>query len=222
MPSTILYGHPVSQPSRSCQWFIDFTNQKVQIVAIDTFKAEHKKPEFIEKFPNGQFPALEDGGFYLSESMAILKYLARNDLRFTPKDSQQQARLDEYLGRHYSTLRKISTDFFRPFMLGNKDMIEPGYESIKNILEKFDARLGTQPYVLGDSLTLADFLFVPEVDQLQVVGERYLEPFKNIRLYLDRLTRDVDGYKKCFDEMTQAVGVIQAAHRRRQQQQQQQ
>eukprot|EP01060_Flectonema_neradi_P027051 TRINITY_DN36694_c0_g1_i1.p1 TRINITY_DN36694_c0_g1~~TRINITY_DN36694_c0_g1_i1.p1 ORF type:complete len:218 (+),score=26.38 TRINITY_DN36694_c0_g1_i1:57-710(+) len=209
--TAVLYGNPVSQPSRSCQWFLDFTgNRRVKVVAVNAFKGEHKKPEFVAKFPNGQLPSFEEDGFYLAESMAILKYLARSDPRFTPKDLQQQARLDEYLGQHYSTVRKFTTEFFRHFILGTPEGLQPGYESIKKTLQKYDATLSTQPYIIGHSLTLADFLFAPEVDQIQIIGDQFLAPFPNIRTYLARLNRDVAGYQKCFGDMRNAIAGLQA------------
>jgi glutathione S-transferase len=39
-----------------------------------TFKSDWKNAEFLEKFPLGYLPALEDGDLYLSESGAIAEY----------------------------------------------------------------------------------------------------------------------------------------------------
>ena len=211
MPA-IFYGHPVSQPCRSCQWFLEFTNQRdIQIKVVDLLKGAHKQPEYVAKFPNGQIPSFEEDGFFLSESLAIIKYLAKNDIRFSQRDFKQDARLDEYFGQHYSSVRKFTSEFFIHHVFGKEDKqkkIAEGYETIKPILQKYETRLGKQPYILGHSLTLADFLFAPEVDQIVFVGPQYLNSFPNIRSYLHRLSKDVTGYSRCYNECAQTLASL--------------
>lgn len=50
-----------------------------------------QSPEFLKINPNGQIPAIEDGGFVLSESLAINLYLARkHGGPLAPKDAQEE------------------------------------------------------------------------------------------------------------------------------------
>ena len=62
---------------------------------------------------------LEDNGFFVIESSAILTYLAVKyewtDLY--PTDLQTRSRIDQYLAWHHSNTRKITTDLFRPLLL---------------------------------------------------------------------------------------------------------
>jgi glutathione S-transferase len=48
----------------------------VEIVDVDIFKGEAKSTALHAKSPNGKVPVLEDDGFVLSESNAILACLA--------------------------------------------------------------------------------------------------------------------------------------------------
>ena len=207
---SILYGHPVSQPARSCQWLIEYLNKKdVEVKFVDVLKGEHKEPKYLEKFPNGQVPSFEnENGFCFSESLAIIQYLSDGDEMLKSSNKRQQARLDEYFGRHYSIIRKCSTEFFRHFIFtkeGKKEQMASGYEKIKPTLQFFDDILRKQKFILGNSVSLADFLFAPEVDQLQFPGDEYLAPYQNIKRYLKRLDTDVIGYTNCFNGADNAI-----------------
>ncbi|TAJ79281.1 glutathione S-transferase family protein [bacterium] len=58
------------------------------IVEVDILKGESRTPEFLKINPNGRTPVLEDNGFVLAESNAILAYLARGT-RFLPDERQK-------------------------------------------------------------------------------------------------------------------------------------
>lgn len=48
-----------------------------EFILVDISKGEHKSEDFKQKQPFGKVPALEDDGFWIFESRAICKYLAR-------------------------------------------------------------------------------------------------------------------------------------------------
>jgi glutathione S-transferase len=48
-----------------------------EIVEVDILKGESRTPEFLKINANGRTPVLDDNGFILAESNAILAYLAR-------------------------------------------------------------------------------------------------------------------------------------------------
>jgi len=63
---------------------------------VDIFKGEHVQPAYRALNPNALVPMLEDGDFRLTESSAILKYLAdKIDSPLYPKGLQQRARVNE-------------------------------------------------------------------------------------------------------------------------------
>src|SRR5438034_6846413 len=71
-----LYYHPVSTTSRPVWLFIAENDIKCELRVVDLMKGEHYQPEFVAINPNRMVPVLEDGDFRLTESSAILKYLA--------------------------------------------------------------------------------------------------------------------------------------------------
>jgi glutathione S-transferase len=48
-----------------------------ELVSVDFTTGENKKPPFLAKQPFGKVPVLEDNGFFVYESRAIAKYIAK-------------------------------------------------------------------------------------------------------------------------------------------------
>jgi glutathione S-transferase len=59
-----------------------------EIVAVDILTGESRTPAFLEINPNGRTPVLDDNGFILAESNAILAYLARGT-KYLPEDRKK-------------------------------------------------------------------------------------------------------------------------------------
>jgi glutathione S-transferase len=60
-------------------------------------KGESRVPAYLEKFPQGQVPAVElADGRTLAQSNAIIRFLARGS-RLLPDDAYEQAKVDEWL-----------------------------------------------------------------------------------------------------------------------------
>jgi glutathione S-transferase len=55
------------------------------LIEVDILKGESRTPEFLKLNPNGRTPVLDDNGFILAESNAILAYLAR-ETKYLPAD----------------------------------------------------------------------------------------------------------------------------------------
>src|SRR5436190_5421274 len=70
-----LYGFP---PTRSIRvlWTLRELDVEFEFVNVDPTKGEHRRPEFLAVNPAGKVPVLVDDDFVLSESVAIVPYLA--------------------------------------------------------------------------------------------------------------------------------------------------
>ena len=71
-----VYYHPASTTSRPIMLFANEEKANVEFQVVDLFKGEHYKDEYLGINPSRMVPVLEDGDFRLTESSAILKYLA--------------------------------------------------------------------------------------------------------------------------------------------------
>ena len=90
-----LYAHPASTTSRPIMMFCAEQGIEVENVTIDLFSGAHKEAPYLAVNPNGMIPAIDDEGFILSESSAILKYLAdKIESPTYPKEARARARVE--------------------------------------------------------------------------------------------------------------------------------
>lgn len=93
-----LYAHESATTSRAVLAFLEEEGLDVELVPVDISQGEHHQPPFTEVNPNRMIPVLDDGGFVLTESSAILRYLARTSgSALYPTDLKAAARVDELL-----------------------------------------------------------------------------------------------------------------------------
>jgi glutathione S-transferase len=83
-----------------------------EIVEVDILKGESRTAEFLKINPNGRTPVLDDNGFILAESNAILAYLAKGT-KFLPEDREKFARIFQWMFfEQYSHEPYIATSRF--------------------------------------------------------------------------------------------------------------
>ena len=164
-----LYMHPVSMTSRPVRLFIAENNIPVEEQVVDLFTGEHYKEAYLKINPNHMVPVLEDGDFRLTESSAILKYLAdKINSPAYPKDLKQRAKVNEVMDW-------INSNFYRDWAYGfiypqvfphhkrktdeiHAATIDWGKERAQGWLRILnDYWLGpNKPYLCGERITIAD------------------------------------------------------------------
>lgn len=91
-----LYMHPVSTGARPVVMLIEEKGLPVETEVIDLMTGQQYQEPYASKNPNCRVPLLEDGDFLLTQSSAILKYLAEKfDLPEYPRDLHARARVNE-------------------------------------------------------------------------------------------------------------------------------
>lgn len=76
-----LYGSAISGNSYKVRLLLAQLSIACEIVPVDILKGESRTAEFLRINPNGRTPVLDDEGFGLAASNAILAYLTRRDGR---------------------------------------------------------------------------------------------------------------------------------------------
>src|SRR5258708_6995666 len=94
-----VYGHPLSSCTRKVLMTLAEKGVSATFVPVDLFVGEHKASAHVARHPFGMVPVLEDDGFVLYESRAILRYL---DAKYaapglTPKAPRDVARMNQWL-----------------------------------------------------------------------------------------------------------------------------
>ena len=168
-----LYMHPVSMTSRPIRLFIAENNIPIEEQIVDLMTGEHYQEPFVSINPNRMVPVLEDGDLRLTESSAILKYLAdKFDLPAYPKDLKQRAKVNEIMDwfntnfyRDYGygfVYPQIFPHHKRPSDEAQSATIAWGKERAQGWLQILnDHWLGPdKQYLCGDQITIADYFGV--------------------------------------------------------------
>src|SRR3974377_1095376 len=102
-----LYMHPVSTACRPGRLFAPDSHIAIDEELVDVLTGAHLQPPYSTINPNCLIPMLEDGDLKLTESSAILKYLADKVASPAyPKDLKQRAKVNELMDW-------INTNFYR-------------------------------------------------------------------------------------------------------------
>src|SRR5438034_7830855 len=70
-----LHHHPLSTYSRRVRIALIEKNLTAELIELDMARGAHRAPGYLALNPYGRVPTLEDDGFVLYESTAILEYL---------------------------------------------------------------------------------------------------------------------------------------------------
>jgi glutathione S-transferase len=150
---------------------------------VDLFTGAQYKPGYLAINPSAQVPVLEDGDFRLTESSAILKYLAdKIDSPLYPKGLQQRARVNErmdwfntQLSRDYCfglVFAQLLPHHKRRSDEAQAGAVQWGQERSKVWLQVLnDHILGPgHNYVCGDAITIADHFGAGLLTLGEVIG----------------------------------------------------
>jgi glutathione S-transferase len=160
-----------------------------EIVEVDILRGQSRTTEFLRINPNGRTPVLDDNGFVLAESNAILAYLARGT-RFLPDDRRRWGLVFQWLFfEQYSHEPYIATSRFllqhkpdspeRAATLASKR--DGGWAALK-VMEE---HLSKNDFFVGD-YTIADIALFAYT-HVSHEGGFPLDNFPKIRAWLERV-----------------------------------
>ncbi len=130
-------------------------------VELSILKGETRTDSFLAKNPNGKIPVLElESGQYLSESNAILNYLA-DGTDYLPADRWARANVLKWqFFEQYSHEPFIAVARFIALYLGLPEDRRAEYESKQEggnkALAVMERQLSETPFLAGNTMTIAD------------------------------------------------------------------
>src|ERR1043166_3050332 len=92
-----LYNSKVSPYARKVRLLPTERGLPLEKIDVDFQNGDQGKPEYLAMNPNGKVPVIDDDGFVLWESIAILKYLAGKAGRLLPADARTRAETDQWM-----------------------------------------------------------------------------------------------------------------------------
>ncbi|MDB4944137.1 MAG: hypothetical protein JWP97_3671 [Labilithrix sp.] len=161
-----LYFHPLSGNSRRALLVAAHLEVPLERIVVDLTKSEQRGAPHLGRNPNGLVPVLDDDGFVLWESRAIMQYLADKTpgQSLLPTDPRGRADVNRWLfwcAGHMSIANTILVreNFVKTFSAQAPDPVEVarGEALFAQHGAVLDAHLAGRTWVVGDSLTLADY-----------------------------------------------------------------
>lgn len=205
-----LYMHPASTTSRTVALFVAENNLPVELQVIDLFTGEHVREPYASINPNKMIPVLDDDGFVLSESSAILKYLAEKyNLPAYPKDLQQRARVNEVMDWFNSNFYRdygyglIYPQIFpthkRPSDEAHRETVNWGKEKTQGWLQILNDHIigPNKQYLCGSEITIADYFAVAIIQAGELIRCNFAA-YPNVARWLDTM-KSRPGFDKVYE-----------------------
>jgi glutathione S-transferase len=176
-----LYNHALAPNPRRVRIFAAEKKIELSLEEIDILAGQSRTPEFLAKNSSGGVPVLElDDGSYLSESVAICRYLEgfHPEPNLFGRDLREQVEIERWnrrmelelfaaIGRTVQNASPIFQGRFKQF----PDYGEAQRAVVHQRLERMDRELKGHQFVAGDRFTIADITALVAID----IGSRLAE-----------------------------------------------
>ncbi len=166
------------QSSPNCQRVkVALEEKKIpyEILPVDLRKGEQKKPDFLKLNPYGKVPVIIDGETVLYESCIINEYLEEKypEPSLMPKDPAKKAKvrilIDYGLNHLDSPYQKLRQELMKEEKERSQQTIETSKQDLKNLLQRFEREIGSQPYLAGE-FSLLDAALIPRFLRMEGFG----------------------------------------------------
>lgn len=171
---------------------------------VDLAKGEHKKEPFLTLNPAGQVPVIEDGDIVVSDSNAILVYLARKYApSWIPSDPVDEAEVQKFLTLAAGPIaygpaaaRRVTVFGARLDVENAKSIATTAFDMLENHLEERD-------WLVDDKPTIADIAIYSYTAHAPE-GNVSLDPYPNVR----HLLTNIESLKGFVAMPATAVGLV--------------
>jgi glutathione S-transferase len=187
-----IHGHSWSNNARRVQMLCEELKIPYSYDTVDLMSGIQYTPEFQKLNPNSKVPVIEDDGFVLWESQAIMRYLADKHQAgaLYPKGLKERAIVDQWMDWNQTRLSpEASRIMYNLHFAGDKRddaAIEKARGWLKRILPVMETALAKQPYLCGKDMTLADIAIAPTVAYLEIC-QYDLNPYPSIRRWYEAI-----------------------------------
>jgi len=195
----VLYGTDLSPCVRTVRLTLKALNLDYEFKEVDLKKGEHMSEDYLKKNPQHTVPVLDDNGTFLWDSHAIAAYLvdkyAKSDELY-PKDLVKRAIINQRLFFEASVTYPGLANIVAPFWFrGVTEVPQEKLDTVHRGLKLLETFLASDPYLVGDSLTLADLVSGPTVSALRAAVDIEPSEYPKVTAWLDRLNQ-IPYYKE--------------------------
>jgi len=186
-----LYGFGPTRSLRAL-WGLKELDADFEFVPVNLLAGEHQRPDFLALNPAGKIPVLVDGDLVITESAAIVLYLAEKyrEKGLLPADLKARAQVYRWLMFAVTELEQPLWRITKHSFLYPEDKRLPqdialarkDFAAMASIL---DRHMEGRPFIVGDSITAADCVTAYVIDW---ANEHHLiDGCPQLRAYLERM-----------------------------------
>ena len=214
-----IHYHPASTTSRPLMLFAAEAGIDAEFQVVDLFTGEHVQPAFEAINPSRLVPVLEDGDFRLTESSAILKYMAdKAGSPAYPTELRARARVNERMDWINTQLCRdlayglVYPQIFPMHKRGDaaaqaatlawaKERVQ-GWMKVLN-----DNIIGSNKFLCGDRITIADYFAASFVALAEVIRSD-LKAYPNVARWLGEM-KALPNWNKVNEVINGYAGSLQ-------------
>jgi glutathione S-transferase len=185
-------------------WALEEMGLPYEVVGIDHPNHDLDTPAYRAVNPFGQIPAIDDDGVVVTESGAILLYLARKSGKLMPRDLAGEAQVLRWSVAALNTVEvPVLTLWFVNLFDGKGTKASDAlYRWSEQRVQQLDGWLANREFVATDEFTVADILMT------HVLGggtdQNLLKPYPNVLAYRKRCM-ERPAWKKTLDAYHERV-----------------
>src|SRR5262245_11231695 len=181
-------------PTRSIRvrWTLQELGVPFEAETVDLREGEHHSDAFLKVNPAGKLPVLVDGDTVVTESVAIVLYLAEKfpDKALIPSDVRQRAQLNRWLLFTATELEQPLWRIARHTHQYPEDKRLPGAATLAlsdftDMAKVMQNHMRWREFVVGDGVTVGDFVLAYTLDWANLVG--LLDGSPSLRAYMERM-----------------------------------
>jgi glutathione S-transferase len=171
-----LHYHPFSTFARRVRIALIEKNIAAELVEVDMLARAHRGAAYLALNPYGRVPTLEEDGFVLYESTAILEYLEATHPTppLVPADARGRALVSMHMKLcDLQMARQTGLIIFPKRFLPKERWDEAAMAQAKKEIEKHlaivEQQLAGQQYLVGNRYSLVEVSYTPFVEFLQLM-----------------------------------------------------
>jgi glutathione S-transferase len=184
MSELTLYSNPLTANGIKMSLLFNAVNVLPKMVEIQLHRGEQASPKFLQLNPNGKIPVLVDGDLVLTESNAILQYVANKfQSPLWPQSQVAQAQTLKWLFWQASTWSNVTSPFAqRRIVLPHWGITSRGQidsellARFHKVMNLFNRALEGRTAIVGETLTIADLSLASSLiffEEAQIPLENY-------------------------------------------------
>ena len=183
-----LYYHPLSGHSHRARLFLSLLGLQTELVEVDLMKGAHKAPEFLKLNRFGQVPVLVDDGTAVSDSNAILVYIAKkyDKKEWLPESPKAAAAIQRWLSVAAGEIAYGPAAARLITVFGANYDPEQVIARAHDVLKLIEAELEGHEYISHDHPTVADVALYSYIARAPE-GNVDLKDYPNVNAWLRRI-----------------------------------